>query len=744
MKKVAGASPEAAFFIVNFLGCHKFTYSMGTAYIAAYLREKGVESKIISGGSSDLISFLEEVKKSRIRILGIPSYDIAFSNIRVIAGEARRIIPDLLIASGGPSATFADEIYLKNIPEIDVIVRGEGEETVFDLYRHTAGETDLEDIQGISFRRGDEIIRTGDRPLISAGEKGSELDVLPSPFKTGILTGLEWKPGMQTSRGCVYPCTFCCGPSMFGGKIRCHSVNRVIEDLKIMSENMGGRRKKTWVDFWDDNLCLDAGRTRRLCEAIISEGLKFDFHAQARPDNLDRQTLELMSGAGVRCINLGLESAVPRVLRNIGKVGGRSPDFTEEKEYIESVRRVVKDCKDLGIMPTVSIISGLPGETYEEGLATVKMIDDLKLDAYYHNYFMVYVGTDVYRDSDKNGLNIRHGKRILPAAHDYPYDVEKIPVLPNALSLEHSLSFIQSSESALFEWGELKSTLYEEIGPHLVMEDCHEIDGKTQEWLKRILSFFSEMIFRYDEGRPTVSEIGKIKEVLRRGLLTRPAIVLEKSGSKMPGGVEHYRLKTDLYKKFPLYCPSDYYSYPFHKARRTERNSSDNRVVFYDICSREDVEFFIREMKSPPSDIEGSVIGKMIKDEILLAASCRFTGKCPARSLEKIHVRKNGDLVVCRHGIKTGVVGDSMETLDKKVSEMALSEDRKRKCSDCPAKDRCARCLFTEPFTVEEYCDFVRSAGWLPRMLRFLLLCHDSRLKKNFFEHFREGKGLKT
>ena len=84
---------------------------------------------------------------------------------------------------------------------------------------------------------------------------------------------------------------------------------------------------------------------------------------------------------------------------------------------------------------------------------------------------------------------------MLPVNHTYPYDVMKIPVLPNALSLEHRLSFVQSSENALFEWGDITRSYFQGQGLHLILEDYHQIDEELQDWMKRVLRFFSQIIF---------------------------------------------------------------------------------------------------------------------------------------------------------------------------------------------------------------------------------------------------------
>ncbi|MCL5035665.1 MAG: B12-binding domain-containing radical SAM protein [Chloroflexi bacterium] len=742
MKKKSARDVPVVFVITHIYGVDKFSYLMGIAYMAANLKDKGIPSMTISGTAGEIISLLSDMKKS-VKIIGLPVYDFMFSDVKAIASAARRMMPGALIAAGGPTATFADDIILENIPEVDLAVRGEGEETIWELYQYAGGKISIDEIGGISYRDGGRIIRNPDRPLIGAGAvKGAELDVLPSPYINGILTGLEWKPGLMSSRGCVFQCSYCSGPGMFRGKVRCHSVDRVIRDLKIMAENIGERGEVPRVNFWDDNLCLDKSRTRKLFEAVIREGLKFNFHALVRTDLLDREILAVMKDAGVSNINFGLESAVPQILRNIGKMGGNSPDLHEETEYVESVRRVVKDCKELGITPTANVMFGLPGETYEDGLKTLKMIEELKLKSYHHSFLMAYVGTRILKDAERFGMDIGRGENVLPLKVKHPYDVTKIPILPHVFPMDHTRFFVQSFENALFEWWDINKPFFKILKPQVILEDLHDADDKLLAWLESILNYFSPVILKFDEIKPVKKEPDLIKErlesFLKAGLLSDSFPVIEKQRASGGGG-KHYRLQISM----PGYCPSNYYSIPFRSAAGNKCGSTAQNIFYYEISSRRDVKSFIKGMKSQPAIMENSIIDRMLQDGVLLASACRFMGRpCSALSVQKFHVRKNGEITTCGHGDKIGVVGDSMDDLENNVRKLAVEMEKRRGCSGCRAKDRCARCLFTSPFTEDEYCDFVREAGWLTRMLRFIMMCHDSKLTEVYFDHLKRVREM--
>lgn len=737
---------SVAFFGSHIIAPRDFSYSMGIAYISAFLKEKGITSAYSSGGSRELVNFLELIKDRGVKVLGIPVYDILFPHAAVIAREARRMIPDLLIVAGGPAATFGDDIILNNIPEIDIAVRGEGEETMFDLYRFLHREISPEKIKGISFRGASQIIRTPNRPLVGAeGTKGSELDILPSPFEKGILTGYEYLGGLQASRGCVFKCAFCSSPAFCNGKIRFHSIERIINDLKIISGNIlnEGREKKLF--FWDENFSLYKERTVKLCEALIKENFKFKFFVESRIDNMDRDLLSLMYRAGFRNITFGLESASPGILRTTKKVNGKSEDLTEEKKYLESARRTLRLCNELGIETVVNVMFGLPGETYEDGMKTVKFVEELDLNVVSSSCFMLFVGTDFYNNKEKYGLEIIQGETPLPVKHRPPYDINRISIIPydSRIKLDHFS--VQSFENAVFQWYDKNHLFFNDPGPDIILEDIHHPDNAMLEWMKKISGFFSQVIAVYNETRPSRKNITGMGRVLRQNLLQSPinnaVQVLCRSFEKRNDGAKHYRLRTGTLSKPSINWPSDYISYPFANISNSKNPKSAGCVKFYGIETRQDVETFIERMVNPGDESGDSAAGKLICSGMLIDSSCRFMkNSCPAVKLKKIHVGRSGELRVCKHGVVIGVVGDRVETLKERVEMLVKDVESDRGCLDCRARNYCPGCLFPEPFTVREYCEFMKSSAWMPRTVQFISMCRTNMLGDMLFP----SKNIKT
>ncbi|MBU7018746.1 MAG: cobalamin B12-binding domain-containing protein, partial [Theionarchaea archaeon] len=209
-----------------------FTYHLGAGYIRSYVQNSVETAQFVTNrkmSTPDIVKGILDYNPLRV---GFTCYDANYAYVRILARLIKRTSPDVTIIVGGPTATFSAEEIMEHTPEIDVCVRGEGEETVLELMQ----KDDLEGIRGITFRSGPRIMTTPDRPLITGGRgKGRELDVLPSPYLTGSIPP-DGKSGILTARGCVYHCIYCNFSTMFNHTIRYHSIERVIQELKLLSD----------------------------------------------------------------------------------------------------------------------------------------------------------------------------------------------------------------------------------------------------------------------------------------------------------------------------------------------------------------------------------------------------------------------------------------------------------------------------------------------------------------------------
>ena len=334
----------------------EFQHHLGIAYAQAYMKQFDLPSiQVIPRAGCNYDECLEALEATNAPVIGFPVFDNNFYLVRKLASRIKEQHPDKLVLAGGPAATFSDELILKQSPGIDLCVRFEGEETLTELLptliKHGLNGA-ISQIQGVSFRRNGSIVRTPNRPLHGLNRSVEDaLDDIPSPYLTGILNGTEGA-GILTARGCVHHCTYCNFSAMSRHTIRYHSVERVIAELKHFKETLlrhpEMRPDRKLISIHDDAFTLNAARAKKICRRIIEEELRLSLTCLCRADNIDAELVELLKAAGFADISFGLESAVPRVLRNIKKVTNRPPrikgeTYAPEKRYLKKV----ENCVDL-------------------------------------------------------------------------------------------------------------------------------------------------------------------------------------------------------------------------------------------------------------------------------------------------------------------------------------------------------------------------------------------------------------
>jgi len=225
-------------------------------------------------------------------------------------------IPDRIpLVVGGYKATEKVEELFTLCPTIDIIVRGEGEESIRDILK----DVPLDDIAGISFRKNGKIIHNKNRPL-------PDIDTLPAPDRSlrrsrysltinGInATGLTFD-SVLSARGCPYTCKFCTFSLNPLGQKRNYSprnIESVVEEIEKTTAKA--------ILFSDDNLFADPKRAEALCDLIIKRKIKKRFIAQARLEIAKYpQLLKKMVKAGFKALLIGIESPHDRILKQLNK-----------------------------------------------------------------------------------------------------------------------------------------------------------------------------------------------------------------------------------------------------------------------------------------------------------------------------------------------------------------------------------------------------------------------------------------
>lgn len=362
---------------------------LGLLSIGAVLREGGHKVIVIDGSREDFSTMMLRLQEFLPQIIGISSMTCMWPKAKQLAAILRNRFPNSFLIAGGVHPTLMKEACLAEVPSLDAVVYGEGEYTALELCNKIEGGESLSAVNGLIYRDDGEIVKNPPREIIA------NLDLLPFPDRelvdvrgyTPAFEQYKRKPvtNVFTARGCPFQCIFCL-PNLLGKRVRYRSPENVMAELKELKERYGIRD----VAFWDDTFTLNKKRIYALSDMMKSENLGIVWSAQARADCVDRDLLREMADAGCWKLFYGVESLVQKNL-----------DTLKKGETVEQMFDAIRWTKEAGIETETSYIFGIPGETYEEGLETIKLAK--KLDPDYAKFFALAPYGKLYEEAEKYG-----------------------------------------------------------------------------------------------------------------------------------------------------------------------------------------------------------------------------------------------------------------------------------------------------------------------------------------------------
>jgi len=313
-----------------------------------------------------------------------------FQNDVRLAEKIKEVQPGIKIAFVGPHVTVLPQESLNASSAIDFVVRKEFDYAVSEF----AGGKRLEEIDGISFRKRDQIFHNPDRPLVE------NLDALPFAveiFKRDLDITKYDIPFLRhpylsfyTSRGCPALCTFCLWPqTMCSHRWRTRSSDNVVAEV-VRARELFPEVKEIFFD--DDTFTIGKSRVLDLCQKL--KPLKLTWSCNARATT-DLETLKAMREAGCRLLIVGFESGAPAILKNIKK------GIT-----VEQAQTFMKHCKGLGFKVHGDFQMGLPGETRKTIERTIRFAMELDPETIQVSMSHPYPGTKFYQYLQERGYFI--------------------------------------------------------------------------------------------------------------------------------------------------------------------------------------------------------------------------------------------------------------------------------------------------------------------------------------------------
>ena len=347
---------------------------LGTLYAAALMRQEGFEVNLFDSmfayGPEEVIPPLGQHDPEFFVL-----YDDGFNyltkmcltNMREAAFEmirlARKKGCTVIVASSDATDHF--EKYLRE--GADYIIIGEAEHTLSELLGSIReGKTDLLQVRGLAFLQQGAVIRTMARPVTQ------DLDALPFPAwdlvkmddyrKMWMKHRGYFSLNMATTRGCPFKCNWCAKP-IYGNRYNSRSPENVVKELKMLKQLFSFDH----IWFSDDIFGLKPGWVNAFADRVEKEELHFRFKIQARADLLVQENyIRDLARAGCENIWMGAESGSQKIL-----------DAMDKGTKIEQIYTATAMLRKHGIHPSFFIQFGYPGETKEDIVKTIKMINEL-------------------------------------------------------------------------------------------------------------------------------------------------------------------------------------------------------------------------------------------------------------------------------------------------------------------------------------------------------------------------------
>jgi len=339
---------------------------------------------------------LEEVKDALCLGISLVTGPMIRETVE-IAKAVKSWNPDFPIILGGWHPSLLPKQTLE-APFIDIVVRGQGEETLLEVVQHLEARSPIDFIPGIGCKRDGKLFFSTERPLRPISELPPKAYQLADFDAYERSCGRRW--AMYTSSlACPFNCSYCTNAGVYGRKWNALSPEQFVEETVDLTTRYG--LEMLWVV--DDNFLVDLDRARHIAEGLVRAGADFKWSIQATTNltaRLTHEDLKLLRRSGLHQICQGVDSGSEKILKLMNKT------FQDFDSIYESASR----CLHAGIRPSFNIIFAYPGEGRKERRETIDFMMDVCRRfpgaEFWTNIFTPYPGSPIMEQAKELGIQV--------------------------------------------------------------------------------------------------------------------------------------------------------------------------------------------------------------------------------------------------------------------------------------------------------------------------------------------------
>lgn len=419
---------------------------------------------------------IRELYKERPDCICLSCYIWNIEMIKDLVREYSLISPRTRFILGGPEVSFDGTGLIEEIPQIDMIIRGEGECSFYQVLDCIVGKKrNIDKIKGIIYSQAGKI-RSNQVP------SEMSLDALPFPYENELGDYKNRIIYYESSRGCPFQCQYCL--SSVNGGVRFRDLQLVIEDLKKLLE-----AKVRQVKFVDRTFNCNKNHAMGIWKFLIDHSNDYtNFHFEISADLLDEESIDLLKDAppGLFQFEIGVQSTNEKTLA-----------YIQRKMKFEKVSKIVKKLKKYkNIHLHLDLIAGLPGENYASFKQSFNDVYNIEPEQIQLGFLKVLKGSGIYREQKK--YQVQYSLKApyeVRTTKELSYDeILKLKMIEEMVEVYYNSGRFLNTIRYMILFFDTPFDFYSNLAKYWEEKGCHHIQHNKLQYYSILFHFFQKQI----------------------------------------------------------------------------------------------------------------------------------------------------------------------------------------------------------------------------------------------------------